>query len=428
MSSHHKLSLKDAIFMNLTIMIGAGIITNTVFLTQNSGIFACLSYLFVGVIMLPLISSIAQLIQIHPSGGFYAYAKTISPLLAFTSCWSYFFGKLASASLILFVSATFIKQLFPVLLQNIHTISLSLILLTLFIYLNLFNLKAGSKLQQLFFIAKSIPILFVIISGIMILSTISVATPSIDFLSIASSLPFILYSFTGFEAACAMSRNIENPTKNAPKAIFYSFFIVIGVYAIFQLLVAIMLMPNINNLVDYKDAFPQITRLLNISPAWKQHLTQLINFVVGFSTLGGAYGIIFSNSWNLLILAEHNHTFKPALFTKLNKHNIPAVAVITQGFICMFFILITQGAQAPLQQTAALGTIIAYTVSVIAFLLQTTGPKTVPLLALTTCSGLIIAYILSTIKYGIVSLALFALMSLLGLGMYFIAKKQQQKN
>lgn len=283
-------------------------------------------------------------------------------------------------------------------------------------------------LQQLFFAAKSIPILFVIISGILLLPSIAIVAPTIDALGIVSSLPFILYSFTGFEAACAMSRNIENPTKNAPKAIFYSFFIVIGIYTVFQLLMAIMLMPNIANLISYKDAFPYITELLNSSPACKQGLTTLINFVIGFSMLGGAYGIIFSNSWNLLILAEHGHTFRPAIFTKLNKHNIPVFAVMAQGIICFFFILLTQGAQIPLQQTAALGTIIAYTISVIAFMAQTTTSKIMPSIALLTCSGLIIAYILSTIKHGVTSLALFAFMSLLGLIMYLISNKQQKNS
>lgn len=423
MNRLHKLSLKETIFMNLNIMIGAGIIVNTVFLTRVTGLLGCVSYLLVGIFMLPLISSIAQLIQMHPSGGFYAYAKPISPLLAFITCWSYFFGKLASASLILFVSATFIKQLFPLLLAPISTISLTLIILTLFIYLNLFNLKTGSIFQQLFFIAKSIPILFVIISGIIALQSITIPSPTLDILSLAGTLPFILYSFSGFEAACAMSRNMQNPQRDAPKAIFYSFFLVIGAYALFQLLISIMLLPNIANLTNYKDAFPYITTLLNLSPMWQHTITSLINFVIGFSTLGGAYGIVFSNTWNLYTLAENRHTFMPDKILKLNKHNIPAVAVVIQGIICTFFILATSGNAIPLQQTASLGTIIAYTISVIAFLTQTTTSRIVPILALATCSGLLGAWIISTMTYGVTSLLLFVFMSFLGLSMYFMQKK-----
>lgn len=423
----HKLTLKETIFMNLNIMIGAGIIVNTVFLTRVTGLFGCISYLLVGIFMLPLISSIARLIQMHPSGGFYAYSKPISPLLAFVTCWSYFFGKLASAGLILFMSATFIKKLFPILLAPINTISLTLIILILFIYLNLFNLKTGSIFQQLFFIAKSIPLLFAIFSGIIFLQSTSIPTPTFDAYSIASILPFILYSFSGFESACAISRNMQNPQKDAPKAIFYSFFLVIVIYVLFQFLISIMLLPNINNFTSSKDAFqeafPYITTLLNLSPIWQQHITSLINFVIGFSTLGGAYGIVFSNTWNLYTLAENRHTFLPDQILKLNKHNIPTVAVIVQGIICTFFIIITSGNSIPLQQIASLGTIISYTISIIALLWQISTDRVVPILALITCSGLLIAWVISTITYGITPLLLFIFMSILGLMMYFIKKQ-----
>ncbi len=421
-----KLSLKDAIFMNLNIMIGAGIIVNTALLTKTTGIFGSLSYLLLGIVMLPLIYCIGTLITRYPSGGFYIYTKNISPLVAFVTCWSYFFGKLASASLILYVSATFIKQLFPYYLGSIATVHITLVILTIFIYLNLFNLKTGTMVQQLFFAAKSIPILFVVIAGIMTLQHNALPETTFDFLGIASSIPFILYSLTGFEAACAMSRNIENPTKNAPKAIFYSFFIVVGIYVIFQLLMSIMLLPNIEHITSYKDAFSSVVATLSASPQTKFLLAQLINFVIGFATLGGAYGIVFSNSWNFYTLAEHGHTFAPKLFLHINKHQMPTATIVLQGIICTIFILITQGNQIPLQQTAALGTIIAYTISIIALLLQPASKTTkiLQISALITCIGLLTAWATSAATYGITSLLLFSCMNLLGLFMYWHTKSK----
>ena len=422
MNNPHKLSLKEVILINLNIMLGAGIVVNTVPLTKAVGLLGCASYLLAGIFMLPLIHTIATLITIYPTGGFYTYAKSISPLLAFISCWSYFFGKLASASLILFVSATFIKQLFPALLVNVHVIPLSIVVLTIFIYLNFFNLKTGSKLQQLFFIAKSTPVLFVIISGILILPKTLFAPITVDLFNISNTIPLVLYSLSGFEAACAMSRNMQNPAQNAPKAIYYSFFIIIGIYTVFQFLVSAMLMPNIENLIDYKNTFPYITSLLQVSCEFKHSINSFINFVVGFSTLGGAYGIIFSNTWNLYTLAENRHTFVSDLITRLNKHNIPMIAVLIEGFICALFILITNGVQFPLQLTAMLGTTIAYTVSVVSLLLQTNGSKIIPSMALITCSGLLLSWAFSLSKYGYVSLFLFIFMTAFGLFMYLFQK------
>lgn len=420
----HKLSIKEVILVNLNIMLGAGAIVNSVSLTQKTGLFGCLSYLLVGVFMLPLIHSIARLISMHPSGGFYAYAKPISPLLAFISCWTYFFGKLASATLILFVSATFIKQLFPILLAPINTVSLTLIILTLFIYLNLFNLKTGSVFQQLFFIAKSIPVLFVIVSGIISLQSILITPNPVNIYDVLSTIPLVLYSFTGFESACAISRNMENPSKNAPKAIFFSFFLIIGIYTIFQFLVSIMLLPNIANVTSYKETFPYITTLLKISPASQNMLSALINLVIGFSTLGGAYGIIFSNTWNLYTLAENKHTFLPSLILKVNKHHIPSAAVIAQGLICLLLLLATCGNPIPLQQIAVLGTTLAYTISTLALILQTKRITPLPVLALITCICLLSCWVISIQSFGFKSLYLCIGMTAFGLTMFYAKKAQ----
>lgn len=407
-------------------MMGAGIIVNSVFLTKTTQLFGAFTYLMVGFFMLPLINSIAQLIKLFPSGGFYAYIRPISPFLAFVTCWSYFFGKLASASLIIFVSATFIKQLFPVALASVTTLSLTLIILTIFVYLNLFNLKTGGRLQQLFFLAKSLPILLVVVFGILTFQSASIELTEFDFLKLAGTLPFVLYSCSGFEAACAMSRNIQDPEKNAPKAIFYSFFFIIMIYALFQFFVAFLLLPNITNVHDYKDAFPHMVSLMPISLALKTKLASFINFIIGFSTLGGAYGIIFSNSWNLYTLAENRHTFYPNLILYKNRHHIPVFAVIIQGIICALFIMISKGTAIVLQQTASLGTIIAYMMSSIVLIRYQQGFWLLSYLSLVTCCGLIFSWIVSTINYGIISLLLFVFMTVFGLIMYKTTKNQSR--
>ena len=43
-------------------------------------------YILVGILMLPLILSIAQLLRLHPAGGFYTFAqKEINPFMGFLS-------------------------------------------------------------------------------------------------------------------------------------------------------------------------------------------------------------------------------------------------------------------------------------------------------------------------------------------------------
>ena len=95
MSSSKKLSLISAIFINLNVMIGAGLFINTYDLSTKAGAAGFLLYPIIGLCMLPLIAITGKLVGLFPTGGLYAFGKSYSPFLGFLSCWSYFFGKLA---------------------------------------------------------------------------------------------------------------------------------------------------------------------------------------------------------------------------------------------------------------------------------------------------------------------------------------------
>lgn len=424
MSKSHKLSLKAAIFMNLNIIAGAGLFINTVLLTKITGIIGCFAYLLIGIFMLPLIQSIAELVKLHPSGGFYAFNKPISTFVAFMTTWIYFFSKLSSTALVLYVSAGFLQQVCPTTILNcIQTTTLSLIILLIFTYLNLFNLHIGSFIQKLFFSAKAIPILAAIIIGLISFDSSLITVQNADLINFPGTIPFVIYCLAGFEATCSISRKIENPSINGPKAIYYSFLTIIIAYTLFQFFVSIMLLPHIEQASSYKEAFGYICSSLQLSEAIQQKLTHFINFLISFSALGGAYGMLFSNTWNLYTLAENNHTLAPKAIMQLNSHHIPTIAVCVESAICLLFIMLTQGNQVPLQQTAAFGSTIAYSISALALIKQSPKIKPMPILALVTCIGLLISCVLSTLKYSVTSLTLLISMSALGALMYWHSKK-----
>ncbi len=65
-------------------MLGAGLFINMNILAKKAGLVGALSYFLVGLLMLPLIVSIMQLLKIHPSGGFYTFgSKELSPFAGF---------------------------------------------------------------------------------------------------------------------------------------------------------------------------------------------------------------------------------------------------------------------------------------------------------------------------------------------------------
>ena len=153
MSHHHKLSFGTAILVNLNIMFGAGIFINTLSLSHLAGFLGFVSYSIAALLLVPLIISMATLIEQFPDGGFYAYAaKSVNAITGFFSAWAYFTGKLASAALLIHVFSTLITTLIPLL--SINPFILDGIILCLFTWLNLLHMKTGRILMYAFIFLK----------------------------------------------------------------------------------------------------------------------------------------------------------------------------------------------------------------------------------------------------------------------------------
>lgn len=430
MAQTGKISLSSAIFINLNIMVSTGIFVNTVILSQKSGAAGFLLYPIIGIVMLPLIAAIGNLLTQNPSGGFYSFANKISPFLGFLSCWSYFFAKLASGTLMLYVSTIFLQSLIPF-LHGVDPVHISLGVLALFAFLNMQNMKVGVTIQSFFLTAKFIPILFAIFAGIILFDTSGITPASFNWSGVPISIPLVLYCLAGFEAACSLSRNIENAAINAPKAIYYSFGLIIVLYALFQGLLYMLTHTELASLATYKDTFPLIADKYFNSPSVAQKASLLLSFAIGSSALGGSYGVLFSNPWNLYTLAENNHTFFAPAITKLNKHNIPTTAVIFETFVCVFFLLFTRGYQVPLQQTASLGVTLAYSISAFAYFYYVKNKKstnkeyTIATLALITCSLFIMSCVHSFIQTGVMPMLLFIGILTFGSIMFAIQKNSK---
>lgn len=426
MATAHKLSLATAILINLNIMMGAGIFINTVELAKRAGLLGAFMYPLIGILILPLIVAIAKLIKLHPAGGFYIFAqKEINPFVGYLSTWSYFIAKLASASLMIHVSVSLITQIFPGLLSHASILWYDLAIVTLFIGLNLLHMKTGSRIQFGFLGFKLIPILFVIASGLIFFNLAAISTLPIIWTGITGSLPFVLYAATGFEATCALSSQIEDAERNGPRAILISFSTMMVLVFLFQFLFYLLLGNTLASQSNYLGAFPALLEyLIPNNPTLAYKLQAFFNLAIASSALGGCYGILYSNNWNLYTLAQHQKVAGWQYLTRLNKHAIPYLCLAAEWILCVGYLTYSGGNQLILQPLAALGTTLTYTISVIALYYAGrrtnffTGWKLVAITALASCLVLIGACIRNFILAGIVPLIAFFLLLLFGLTFY----------
>lgn len=424
----YKISLPMAILININIMLGAGIFVNTTQLIKNAGALSCFMYILVGLLMLPLIISIAELLRLHPAGGFYTFAqREISPFVGFLSSWCYFTSKLASCMLMTHVSMTLLQTFIPS-LAVVSVYVLDVLIVCLYVALNMLNIKAGSAIQSMLIGFKTIPIFFAIFGGLFLVQGVNFDTSNFMWDGLFCSLPLVIYAVIGFEAACSVSSKIKDAHKNAPKAVLISFGIVILIATLYQTIFYGVCGSQLAA-TDYKGAFPLLVYTIFGDNIMVHKLIGLLHIAIASSTLGAGYGIIFSNGWNLYTLAQHNHVLRSDLFTRLNKHMIPFACVIAQGLLCLVYLLISQGNQIPLQQIGSFGCVIAYSFSIVALFyaiknnLQASLSRWVPVLGSISCALLLSATFLSFFKNGMSSLLVYALFIILGIVMYWITKR-----
>lgn len=428
----NKLSLGAAILININIMLGSGIFINTVLLAKQTESFSPLVYALVALLILPLILAIVQLLKLHQDGGtFYHFGASMHPYAGFLSSWSYFIAKLAGCALGVHICISLLQEIIPI-LKAIPTIPFDIGVIALFALLNMLHMQMGGSIQMGFMGLKLVPIVFVFFTGLYLFNPANFLTPAIAWQGIPFSIPLVLYAFTGFEASCSLSKSIINSEKNGPKATLISYALVVAILMLYQTIFYGNLGSLLGILPDFKWAFPTLLAQLIPQNIYAQNMiTSLLHIGIASSSLGAAYGIMFSNSWNLYTLAQHGHLNCNSLFLRLNKYAIPYMCIITEMLLAASYLILTQGSQVPLQQVSALGSCISYMVSSISLLYLTYKAtqkiQALPVLSIMSCLILLSAFIVGIYSKGISWLLIvFILILAYGSYMFFNSKNLEQ--
>ena len=262
MLQEHKLSLPMAILININIMMGSGIFLNTVLIAHNAGAVGFISYLIVGLMLLPLVITMAKLLEMHPAGGFYSFtSKELNPFSGFITTWGYFTAKLASATIMIHTCVITLQQLLP-LFATIHAYYIDCIILGTFLALNMLNIRTGSAIQATFTTFKAIPIFFAIFAGLFLFDGNYVTTTHQLWSGIPLILPITIYAVMGFESACSISSKIKDAHKNAPLVILISYAINMIILMSYQFLFYGALGPSLGAMASYRDMFPGLAGLI----------------------------------------------------------------------------------------------------------------------------------------------------------------------
>jgi amino acid transporter len=372
-----------------------------------------------------------KLLERYQTGGFYAFsATTLSPLVGFLAAWSYFIGKIASATLVIHIFGFLLQQFIPA-FAIIPPFLLDLAILLFVLSVNAFGMHLGAHLQIVTVFIKFIPIIMMIIGAFIFKQAIGVTISTSALFDPRNllllhgwimTIPMVLHASGGFESACLLSLSIDNPKKNAPRAVFFSYITVIFFLAVYQCASFFALGEDtLMRTFNFSAAFELLAASFG-NLIFNEHIWgTLFLTAIAISALSSSFGMFFSNIWNIFTLAQTGHFPFARLMTRMNRFNIPIGSLIVEAIVASFFLLLSNGNAILLQQCSALGVTVAFTLSVLSLLKlhrQERKSLLLPLLGLFSCTLFIIAGVISLFRTDFRSFLLFSCLLLAGICMF----------
>ena len=341
MAEQKKYTLTVGITLVIANMIGTGVFTSLGYQVGSipSGFAILVLWAIGGVVALSGAFTYAEIsTTLQKSGGEYHYlGKIFHPALGFISGWMSllvgFAGAISAVALaigeyshtLLGVSNKLIAIFAIVLVSTVHW----------------FGVKTGGAVQNFLTTMKLLLILFFCIAPFFVADEIKSGisfwpqagdTDLILSASFAVSLVFVVYAYTGWNAAAYIAGNLENPSKNLPRSLIIGTLTVTIVYL------------ALNAMFLYSASFSELNGKNDIGN------------VVAYKLFGDKIGLAFSSVFSIALLstlsamtiagprvleAMGDDYPKLKTFATTNRFDMPYLAILTQAGWAIFLVLVS---------------------------------------------------------------------------------------
>lgn len=380
-----KIPIWLAIIININIVVGVGFFLGAQKISMQAGLLAPLAWLICGLLLFPLMIAFARLSGRYPTaGGLYVYSyKQLGSFWGFVSGWGYFVGTAAANACVLHAFSESVYEIATV-KETLHSVGLGLLgfdvlLIGIFIYLTLVDIKIFERLQILFTVLKVIPLVLVLGAFVFLFDWKMLCQIGADWGGLLKCLPVVLFGYIGLEACCAVTDKIAGDKKNAAFVILASLALIMFIYSILQFALL-----SIHG-TTVCDPFLSILPKLTANPFIIYWGNKCVYGAILSSILAGFYGAFYFNNWNLYAIGQENSMIGSHYLIKLNKNQSPWVCVFIQAVLAILFLFVTNKVEC-LMSMGDVGTLVAYLLSAIAFLVL--SRSIMALLAIVSCSVL----------------------------------------
>jgi basic amino acid/polyamine antiporter, APA family len=338
-----KIKVFTATLIVIASMIGTGVFTSLGFqlMGVHSGFGILMLWLVGGVIALCGALSYGELASAMPrSGGEYHYlSKIFHPFAGFLSGWvSSTVAFAAPTALAAMALGTYVNKVFP----STNPVLLGAAVIIIVTFIHSFNLRQSARFQNIFTILEIALILFFIIAGFIfeIPQTLSLLPQqstaitegwhSIFSSSFAVSLIYVSYAYSGWNTATYMASDIENPSRNVPKALFYGTVIVMVLYVLLNYI--FLYSAPVNEMQGQVEV-----GLISAIHIFGLRIGNLMGMMIALLLIASISSFVLAGPRVAQVMGEDLPQL--SFLSIKNKHGVPYVAKIIQGIISLLLIL-----------------------------------------------------------------------------------------
>lgn len=336
--THKKISLWNAVLLNMNIMIGSGILIGPGIAAAISGNASFLAWPLVALMFLPIVLSVAELGCLFPGeGGFYLYAKEgLGRKAGYLSGWLYVVGYTFAATVEILalreVLITTLPTSFSETIFITNALLFNALIVIFFVLVSLLSMKLISAFLNSLTIVKILPLL-ILIALLPFIFNPSFTITSTELSLVPASLAFPIFGYFGFEYCSGISHLIENSEKNAPRAILIGFLATGLLYTLFHF--GLLNLMGTQTLADLGPAgAPSFANYITLPVPYLRQLLMILIPVASIITLfAGALGMINANAIIVHTMAQEKLFKFSSFLTPITVLARPWVTLLLQGIL-----------------------------------------------------------------------------------------------
>lgn len=345
----HKLSVLQGVGMLVSALLGSGVFIIPAIAAQVSGSWSLLAWAIMGILIVPIVFTFAQLGKYYPHAGGTAYfvQQAFGERSARLVSWLFIWVVALGSPVITMTAANFLQNaLIEWQFLSVATdlrLMIAVIILLLILVINLSGLKTAAMIQSALSVIIVSTLLFASIDS-QFDHTLVLPDTDFDVNKIALTATFILWCFLGIEAITHIADDFNNPHRDFPLTIFIGITITLVVYG----LISISLLQT-GFYGDQEKNLNSVVHLVEASLGKKGYI--LVN-LVGFCTCFISVSLYFVGFSRLLqsMAKQQQINFN---FSRLNQHNVAYWGLGFAVALCFVVLLVSDLISLPIENLIA---------------------------------------------------------------------------